>query len=271
MRVRASPRRLGRAYTRRGLRQTCQSERKNKKKTEAPTDALLVGEVPEVVDPGLAALLEDPISTGRASGLPKLHPRPAFLLRHWPMNWEVAEVDGAPTWLPCVDLHLLVRGAAGIRTPGPHEPESNAYADAVLEARRRGWVYLPLSGTIDAEHLPPGVPAGRYRRRIRGQHPITRVDVEAWVLAWEIPQPGLPGEPLSFELDRESYNRWRASLVTSGQIAPPVPQAKRAVLATITRHLGRARNSGVAPDVKAAQVEALTARLEAVNAAKVPS
>ena len=157
-----------------------------KKKTSTAADALLVGDVPETVDPGLAALLEDPVDTGRSSGLPKLNPKPPFLLRHWPMNWEIGEVDGSPTWLPRVEPHLLVRGAAGIRTPGPHEPESNAYADAVLEARRRGWGYLPLSTSIPDELLPPGVPAGRYRRRIRGQHPITRVDVEAWVSAWAI-------------------------------------------------------------------------------------
>lgn len=237
----------------------------------APEDALLTGDVPETVDPGLAALLEDPVDMGRSSGLPKLHPRPAFLLRHWPMNWEIGEVDGSPTWLPCIDLHFLVKGAGGIRTPGPHEPESNAYADAVLEARRRGWVYLPLSASIATEHLPAGVPAGRYRRRIRGQHPITRVDVEAWVTPWEVPQPGLPGQALAFAHDTETHNRWRASLVSSGQIAPPVPQARRQVISTIERHLGRARNSGVSPDVKAVQVEALTARLDAAKAAQVPA
>ena len=242
-----------------------------KKKTSTAADALLVGDVPETVDPGLAALLEDPVDTGRSSGLPKLNPKPPFLLRHWPMNWEIGEVDGSPTWLPRVEPHLLVRGAAGIRTPGPHEPESNAYADAVLEARRRGWVYLPLSTSIPDELLPPGGPAGRYRRRIRGQHPITRVDVEAWVSAWDVPEPGLPGAPLTFTRHRESWDRWRASLVASGAIAAPVPQATRAVRQTIERHLGRTRNSGIAPDVKAAKVERLEARLAAATSAGVPA
>ena len=242
-----------------------------KKKTSTAADALLVGDVPETVDPGLAALLEDPVDTGRSSGLPKLNPKPPFLLRHWPMNWEIGEVDGSPTWLPRVEPHLLVRGAAGIRPPGPHEPESNAYADAVLEARRRGWVYLPLSTSIPDELLPPGVPAGRYRRRIRGQHPITRVDVEAWVSAWDVPEPGLPGAPLTFTRHRESWDRWRASLVASGAIAAPVPQATRAVRQTIERHLGRTRNSGIAPDVKAAKVERLEARLAAATSAGVPA
>jgi len=242
-----------------------------RKKSSAAADALLVGDVPETVDPGLAALLEDPIDTGRSSGLPKVTPRAAFLFRHWPMNWEVGEVDGSPTWLPMVEPHLLVRGAAGIRTPGPHEPESNAYADAVLEARRRGWVYLPLSATIAAEHLPPGVPAGRYRRRIRGQHPVTRVDVEAWVSAWDVPEPGLPGEPLRFSRDRQSWDKWRASLVASGQIAAPVSHAQRSYTSTIERHLARTRNSGIAPDVKAAKVASLEARLAAATAAEVPA
>ena len=242
-----------------------------RKKSSAAADALLVGDVPETVDPGLAALLEDPIDTGRSSGLPKVHPKPPFLLRHWPMNWEIGEVDGEATWLPRIEPHLLVRGAAGIRTPGPHEPESNAYADAVLEARRRGWVYLPLSATIAAEHLPPGVPEGRYRRRIRGQHPITRVDVEAWVSAWDVPETGLPGEPLRFSRDRQSWDKWRASLVASGQIAAPVSHAQRNYTSTIERHLARTRNSGIAPDVKAAKVASLEARLAAATAAEVPA
>ena len=242
-----------------------------RKKSSAAADALLVGDVPETVDPGLAALLEDPIDTGRSSGLPKVTPRAAFLFRHWPMNWEIGEVDGEATWLPRIEPHLLVRGAAGIRTPGPHEPESNAYADAVLEARRRGWVYLPLSATIAAEHLPPGVPAGRYRRRIRGQHPVTRVDVEAWVSAWDVPEPGLPGEPLRFSRDRQSWDKWRASLVASGQIAAPVSHAQRSYTSTIERHLARTRNSGIAPDVKAAKVASLEARLAAATAAEVPA
>ena len=242
-----------------------------RKKSSAAADALLVGDVPETVDPGLAALLEDPIDTGRSSGLPKVTPRAAFLFRHWPMNWEIGEVDGEATWLPRIEPHLLVRGAAGIRTPGPHEPESNAYADAVLEARRRGWVYLPLSATIAAEHLPPGVPEGRYRRRIRGQHPITRVDVEAWVSAWDVPETGLPGEPLRFSRDRQSWDKWRASLVASGQIAAPVSHAQRNYTSTIERHLARTRNSGIAPDVKAAKVASLEARLAAATAAEVPA
>jgi len=245
--------------------------RAKKTRQTAPADALLVGEVPETVDPGLASLLEDPIDTGRSSGLPKVNPKPAFLLRHWPMNWEIGEVDGDPTWLPRVEPHLLVRGAAGIRTPGPHEPESNAYADAVLEARRAGWVYLPLSSTVPAALLPPGVPEGRYRRRLRGQHPITRVQVEAWVSAWDIPETGLPGAPLTFTRHRESWDRWRASLVSSGQIAPPVAHARRAYTSTIERHLARTRNSAIAPDVKAAKIERLEALLAAATAAGVPS
>jgi hypothetical protein len=106
---------------------------RKKRGSPAPSDAILTGEVPEAVEPGLAALLEDPISAGGTpSGLPRLRPSAPFLLRHWPLNWEAAELEGEAVWLPEVSAHFLVKGAAGIRTPAPHEPETNAYSDAVV-------------------------------------------------------------------------------------------------------------------------------------------
>lgn len=246
--------------------------RGTKKKTAtAASDALLVGEVPEAIDPGLASLLEDPIDTGRGSNLPRVESRPPFLYRHWPMSWEIGEIDGSPAWLPRIEPHLLVKGADGIRTPGPHEPESAAYSDSVLKARRKGWVYLPLSTIIPTELLPPGVAAGRYRRRIRGVHPVTRVETEAWVSAWAVPQSGLPDSPITFELHRESWDRWRASLVKSGTIAAPVAQARNHMRATIERHLGRTRNSSISPDVRAAKIADLERRIKELESAEVPA
>lgn len=245
---------------------------RKKKGASTGADAVLTGEVPETVDPGLASLLEDPVSVGNApTGQPKVRPTPAFLLRHWPENWEIGLVDGEAAWLPEVTPHLLVRGAAGIRTPAPHEPEANAYSDAVLAARRLGWIYLSLSEAIPTELLPPGVPAGRYRRRIRGTHPITRVPTEAWVTAWETPIQGLPSRALSFELHRESWNAWRASLAASGKLPAPTEQAKARVLARLERHLRRAKNAPLSQEIKGERIALLQSRVDQASAAKVLS
>lgn len=242
--------------------------KKRQSAPSAPSDAILTGEVPEAVEPGLAALLEDPISAGGAApGLPKLRPSPPFLLRHWPLNWEVGEIEGEAAWLPEVSPHLLVRGAAGIRTPAPHEPETQAYADAVLAARRLGWLYLPLSAEIPASLLPPGVPAGRYRRRVRGVHPITRVPVESWVTAWQVPQQGLPSQPINFELHEPSWNKWRASLVASGAIPAPTDAARNALRQKFDRHLKRTLASRLTGELRDQKVSKLKSRIALVESA----
>jgi len=241
---------------------------RKKRGSPAPSDAILTGEVPEAVEPGLAALLEDPISAGGTpSGLPKLRPSAPFLLRHWPLNWEVAELEGEAVWLPEVSVHLLVKGAAGIRTPAPHEPETNAYSDAVLNARRLGWVYMPLSQEIPEKLLPPGVAAGRYRRRVRGVHPITKMPCEAWVTAWEVPQAGLPSKPISFVQHTPSWNAWRASLVSSGAVQAPTEAAKREVLNTYQRHLRRTLSGRMTGELREAKVSELKGRIALVESA----
>ena len=241
---------------------------RKKRGSPAPSDAILTGDVPEAVEPGLAALLEDPISAGGTpSGLPKLRPSAPFLLRHWPLNWEVAELEGEAVWLPEVSVHLLVKGAAGIRTPAPHEPETNAYTDAVLAARRLGWVYMPLSQEIPEKLLPPGVAAGRYRRRVRGVHPVTKVACEAWVTAWDVPQPGLPSRPIQFAQHRESLNQWRLSLLQAGTIQPASQVAKREVLQTYERHLRRTQSGRMAKELREAKISELKSRIALVGAA----
>ena len=241
---------------------------RKKRGSPAPSDAILTGEVPEAVEPGLAALLEDPISAGGTpSGLPKLRPSAPFLLRHWPLNWEVAELEGEAVWLPEVSPHFLVKGAAGIRTPSPHEPETNAYTDAVLAARRLGWVYMSLSQEIPEKLLPPGVAAGRYRRRVRGVHPVTKVPCEAWVTAWEVPQAGLPSRPISFVQHAPSWNAWRSSLVSSGTVQPPTEAAKREVMNTYQRHLRRTLSGQMTGELREVKLKSLKSRIALVEAA----
>ena len=248
-------------------------KKRTRKKRATAADAVLVGEMVEAADPGLASLLEDPIpDESRSATGPRLNPAPPFLLRHWAANWDVGTLDGASVWLPEVSMHLLVRGAGGIRTPGLHEPESSAYADAVMSARRDGWVYLPLDRVIDDPALlPVGVAPGRYRRVVRGHHPITRAPVEAWVKAWCVPVQGLPNAPLSFALDRPSWDRWRASLVAEGLIRPPIEAARAVYLGTIRRHLSRARASNMAESIRAPRVAQLERRLAAATSAEVPA
>jgi hypothetical protein len=245
--------------------------KRGKKKPTTGEDSILVGTLQDRPPSGLASLLEDPVPTRRGAGGPRLHPSPPFLLRHWPANWSVVEVEGAPLWLPDVDSHLLVAGAAGIRTPSEHEPPSAAYSDAVTRARQDGWIYLPLDVTIPTDLLPEGVPAGRYRRRISGHHPVTRLASEAWVRAWCVPVSGLPSEALRFRLDVDSWNRWRRSLVASGTIPAPPSRACEVYERTIRRHLGRAINANQPESVKARRVEALERRLTATLAAEVPA
>jgi len=246
-------------------------KRGKRKKPTTGEDSILVGTLQDRADPGLASLLEDPVPSRRGAGGPRLSPSPPFLLRHWPRNWSVVEVDGSPLWLPDVESHLLVAGAAGIRTPGEHEPPSAAYSSAVTLARQKGWIYLPLDVTIPTDLLPAGVPAGRYRRRISGHHPVTRAPSEAWVRAWCVPVPGLPDEPLRFRLDTASWNSWRVSLVASGAISAPPPRACELYEATVRRHLVRAHKSASPETIKGPRISTLESRLASTLAAEVPA
>lgn len=145
------------------------------------------------------------------------------LLRHWPANWEVAEVDGAPVWLPEISIHPVVPGANGIRTTNQGEGPEAAWVDAQIAARKKGWIYVDTDTAVPANCLPAGVPPGALPvRTYEVRDPESGAIGKTWVEVWKIPMPTIPGERQRWKFDRAAYNRWRLHLVESGQIQPPL-------------------------------------------------
>jgi len=217
----------------------------------------------------LGQLLEpipDPIMSGsRIQGAPS----PWFMLRHHPSNWEAADVDGVVRWLPEIGIHPAIPGVLGGRTLTKVESGERwkTVKAAVLKAQDKGWIYLDPDEAIAAEHLPDGVPVGPYIRRV----PCRSASGESgWmhVEAWNVPIPGVKGEPQPFRFDRTSYNKWRAHLVDTGRIPAPLVQYLDRKVAVLATHMSRAQAANVNEDVRQRRIKATSDRLKAAKAAE---
>lgn len=227
-----------------------------------PTAAPVVENLGHLLQaPADVAFRETPISA----------PNSRFFFRHWPREWEVELVDGKNVWLPILSPHILRAGTGNIRTLAPHEQHAphRAYETAVMDARRKGWVYVDPSTPVPEECLPANVPPGGYLRSI---DVVTRTGVggKRWLTAWTIPVKTLPGERQKWHFDRNGYNAWRKNLVEGGQISPPDDDVRARVIAKHQRHINRNRIKPIPADLRAENVGKITARFEAAKEATIP-
>lgn len=145
-------------------------------------------------------------------------PTPAFLLRHWPANWDVSTTLKIPTLLPEITPHVLAPGVNGVRTRGRRDRKpADAYRTSVRDHTDKGWIYIdPVP--LPAKFLPGEVPPGYYIRGVPCQTKIGEIPGTKHVEAWYVPQATLPNEDQRFKFDRRSYELWLVHLVESGQV-----------------------------------------------------
>jgi hypothetical protein len=203
--------------------------------TEAPAD--------------MAGMLRSPRQSIAASHTLAMAPTAPFLLKHHWAAWEVAseglEDVGGTCWLPVLKKHVIRPGINHVHTLKTGQAPDEAYRDGMDVDRRDGWAFVEQHD-LDASHRPAGVPAGPYIREADVRDPRSGQAGVAYLEAWQVPLPTLPGdeEGQRFRFDRGSYNRWRLWLVESGQIRPPQPH----IIAKIT-----ARYTARVPSTQAKQ------------------
>lgn len=211
-------------------------------------------------------------AVGASVELP-IAPNAPFFLRHHPRAWQVSATLDEPTWLPEVTKHVLAPGVNGVRTLGEHDEPKDAYEQSVFASTRLGWVYLSPLEPIPDDCLPAGVPRGLgYLRELDCRDPISRMTGTHHIEAWQVPIETLPGEEQQWRWDRESYERWLAYLVRSGQIAPPMPRVLAPLIERQRGRVERARTLNLEKDLRderVARKREILARYE--SAALTPS
>lgn len=221
--------------------------------------------------PDLSRMMRDETGLDAVFRL-RVKPSEPFLLQHRPNSWEVESegLDG-PTWLPILAPRAIKAGANGMRTIKRGEQADDAYRAALARDERQGIQTIPLDLTVSAAHLPDGVPPGRYVRSLDAQDPRTRAEGKVHVEAWKVPMEVPEGQPHRFRFDRPSWNRWRAHLVESGVIAPPMESVR---LSLLRRHEARVLSAEVDPlpdEVRRRRVEEKAAIRDGIAAATVPA
>jgi hypothetical protein len=215
---------------------------------------------------------------GSAFRLP-IRPNVRFFLAHTPEEWDPEPVKGTVAgveldgvfWLPGVAPRVLEPGAALIRTRGQQEPVEATYQHAMEVSRREGWVWLDPVRHIPAECLPPGVPAGGYWRTMPCIDPRTRQVGDYHFEVWKLPAETLPGRRQRFDYHRPSFNLWRAWLVLTGQVKPPLDFLLESIRGRMAERVERARALPL-PDTALARTIAAAEAREAVYVdAKVPA
>lgn len=220
--------------------------------------------------PDLASLVHDSTSIDEVTRVLS-KPTAPFLLQHHPNAWEVAtEGLDKPTWVPILHPRIIRMGANGMRTTKPGAPASDAYQRAIDIDSRHGVTTIPLDLIVKAEHLPNGMPEGRYIRTVDVTDPATKANGTKHIEAWQTPAHTPMGQVQEFTFDRAAYNRWRVHLVVAGVVGKPpgsvIEKAKR-------KHGTRVAMAEVAnlPDeVRKRRVEEQMADLNAVNGAVIP-
>lgn len=194
---------------------------------------------------------------------------PFFLVHHAASggSWEVAtEGMPGPTWLPVLQPYPIRPGAAGVRTVTAGEPRSRMWSRAVQILEEGGAVVLPLDLHVSSEHLPEGAAPGPYLRE------TDCLGGTFYHTAWEKPRRGVRGNTVQHHVDRAALNRWRASLVTSGVIAPPDPAILADAKARAARRVNvAARDASIPSEARAEAVATAKARADALDKATPPS
>jgi hypothetical protein len=247
-----------------------------------PVDIEGAAEQAKSVLPGggdLIDLMGDP-ELGDLQGERRIAKRPnkPFFLRHMATDWTIAIIDGAPVLLPELAPHVLLPGVNGVRTRDREEELSATYRDAVQDAIRQGWTYLPWSLQItDPAHLPAGVGPGKYIRDLKCRDRLTKAEGVFYTEAWNVPVPTPVGQDQQFKFDHAAFNRWRASIVRSapgaqdGLIDPPMDSVVELLRQRTAHHLGNVRaRPNHDPRDRDAKVTAAEKRVELAESAVAP-
>lgn len=206
-----------------------------------------------------------------AAGRVVIAPNDPFFLRHHPRAWRVSVTLPEPTFLPDVTMHIIAPGVNGVRTLSEGDLPEAAYEDSVHTGQKRGFTYLSPIAPIPADCLPPGVPSGPYIRELECVHPLTHRPGVYHVEAWNVPIETLPDEQQQFKFHLQSYERWLAYLVLSGQIAPPNERVAQTLRDRVREHVERTKLLNVAPDIRDEFVRRKQEIADRYAAAKAPS
>lgn len=202
-----------------------------------------------------------------------------FFYAHTPEEWEPEHVKGTVDgvaldgvfWLPGMARRVIATGAALIRTRQNLEPVEAAYQHAQDVSRRAGWVWLDPNRALPPECLPPGVPAGGYWRTMPCVDPATRQTGDYHFEVWKLPAETLPGRHQRFDFHRESYNRWRAWLVLTGQVKPPLDYLLESIKARMADRIERARTLPLPDNALDRKVKEAEARAMIFVDAEIPA
>jgi len=145
-------------------------------------------------------------------------------------------VDGLeePTWLPELALFRLNPGVQGVEVIREGQPRQAAWAMALEQRRREGWVVLDPSLEVPAEFLPPGESAGPYWREDSVYHQRTGVGGSAFREVWSQRLPSRrPTAPPRYQFFKSGFNRWLAWMVEQDLVPSPDAMAREEVLAQL--------------------------------------
>jgi len=142
-------------------------------------------------------------------------------------------LDG-PTWLPELAKFRLEPGVQGVEVIKEGQPRTAAWALALEQRRREGWVVLDPSMQVPAEFLPPGEAAGPYWRADTVYHLRSGIGGERYREVWSqrLPSRRESAAP-RFGFDRERFNRWLAWMVEQDHIPSPDAMARDEVMAQL--------------------------------------
>lgn len=145
-------------------------------------------------------------------------------------------VDGLeePTWLPELALFRLNPGVQGVEVIREGQPRQAAWALALEQRRREGWVVLDPSLEVPAEFLPDGEPAGPYWREETVYHQRTGVGGSAFREVWSQRLPSRRATaPPRYRFEKAGFNRWLAWMVEQDLVPSPDAMAREEVLAQL--------------------------------------
>lgn len=139
-----------------------------------------------------------------------------------------------PTWLPELALFRLNPGVQGVEVIREGQPRSAAWAMALEQRRREGWVVLDPSLEVPAEFLPEGEAAGPYWREESVYHQRTGIGGSAYREVWSQRLPSRRSTaPPRYKFDKARFNRWLAWMVEQDLVPAPDAMARDEVLAQI--------------------------------------
>ena len=156
---------------------------------------------------------------------PQFPANPPFFLVHFrdaPQSWEVVDIDDVPTRVPCVAPWRAVPGVLGMRTLSAEEQRNTpkkAFEATDRLLSDRNVLVIDTDADVPADLLPAGVGPGAVIRKhdVRGggfHH----------TLFCDVPRSAISGRQFQAKHHRDEWNKFRAYLVTSGQIPAPSEQ-----------------------------------------------